>query len=82
LDEDLRRSFQERWRRVRSASLAAGASTEGIFNVRGQSDFSTAEVWIFPTVDAAYAHWEQLTAAGYSQWFESANNIGTKVIPS
>lgn len=79
LDEDRRRTEQDRWAAVRHASLAAGATSSGAFGVRGQSDFSTVEVWTFPDVDAAYDHWERLTAAGYARWFEAANNLGTRV---
>jgi hypothetical protein len=78
LDGAERRGHEERWARVRAASVAAGARTDGPFSVRGQSDFSTVEVWVFPDVDAAYAHWEKLVAEGYAQWFEAANNLGTR----
>ncbi len=79
LPRDRQEELRERWAGVRAASLEAGARTEGAFNVRGQGDFSTVEVWRFPTVEAAYGYWEALTAAGYGRWFESANNVGTKV---
>ncbi|MEW2549357.1 hypothetical protein AB0910_26900 [Streptomyces sp. NPDC047002] len=78
LDEAEQRAARERWAAVREASLAAGATTTGPYTVRGQSDFSTAEVWTFPDADAAWDHWERLTAAGYARWFETANNLGTR----
>jgi hypothetical protein len=78
LDDSRRGALEETWKRIRTQSLDGGAQTEGVFSVRGQSDFSTVEVWRFPDVEAAYTYWERLTEAGYSQWFESANNLGMR----
>jgi hypothetical protein len=66
------------WTRVRQESLDGGARHLGDFHVRGQGDYSTAEVWTFGSPDDAYDHWSRLTAAGYAEWFAFANNVGTR----
>jgi hypothetical protein len=79
LDPAARAELTEAWNAARQRSLAAGARTEGSYNVRGQSDYSTVEVWFFPEVQDAFAHWARLVDAGYAQWFEAANSVGTSV---
>ncbi len=71
-----RQRWEGSWNEVRAASLAHGASNQGRYHVRGQSDYSTVEVWHFPHADAAFDHWVRLTGAGYSEWFQSSNSIG------
>lgn len=70
--EELRRG----WDKICSGSCARGASNDGRYYVRGQSDYSTVEVWRFANADAAFDHWVRLTAAGYSRWFQSSNSLG------
>jgi len=74
-DEE-RGQLERRWDDVRAASMALGASNHGPYHVRGQSDYSTVEVWHFQNADAAFDHWVRLTEAGYSEWFQSSNSIG------
>jgi len=76
LDEAEQRRLRTSWAAVDAASTADGGEPQGRFQVRGQSDWSTVELWRFPTYDAAYAHWSAKIAAGYAQWFAFANNIG------
>jgi hypothetical protein len=76
LDAALREEHLARFASVRDASTAAGGRYTGTFHVRGWSDWSTVELWRFPNVNAAFAHWCRLSEAGYAKWFAFANNIG------
>ena len=71
-----REELERGWDEVGAGSRAQGASNDGPYHVRGQSDYSTVEVWHFEQVDAALDHWLRLTAAGYGQWFRSSNSLG------
>lgn len=64
---------------VREDSSARGGRCEGTFHVRGNGDFETVEVWIFPDAEAAFEHWSRMTTAGYARWFAFANNLGTRM---
>lgn len=63
------------------ASQAKGATKVGRWSVRGQSDYSTAEVWFFSDTDAVLAHWDGLVAAGYPVWFATSNVLGSPLYP-
>jgi len=80
LAEPARDRLQSKWAAVRSASENAGAHSIGCFSVRGQADFSTAEVWLFPSVDDVVDHWNRLTTAGYLEWFATANSVGVRKV--
>lgn len=66
------------WAQVRATSEKAGGRPLGEFTVRGQSDYSTAELWLFPTADGAFDHWQRLSAEGYAEWFVAANSLGQR----
>jgi hypothetical protein len=74
---DRRRELQRQWADVGAVSRGQGASSGGQYHVRGQSDYSTVEVWRFTDAEAAFDHWARLTAAGYSEWFQSSNSLGS-----
>ena len=76
LDKAEQDRLRQQWNAVDAASAAEGGRPQGTFQVRGQSDYSTVELWRFPSYDAAYAHWAAKLAAGYVQWFAFANNVG------
>jgi hypothetical protein len=76
LDEAAREEHLARFARVRAESIAAGGKHTGSYHVRGSSDWSTVELWLFPDADAAFSHWSRLSEAGYARWFAFANNIG------
>ena len=76
LNDSEKGQHAERWSAVEESSLEGGAQKVGRYHVRGQSDFSVVEVWHFADADAAFEHWSKLTAADYSEWFTSHNNIG------
>jgi hypothetical protein len=71
--------LREEWAAVDAASASDGGEPQGVFRVRGQSDYSTVELWRFRSYDSAYAHWAARLAAGYAQWFAFANNVGVAV---
>jgi hypothetical protein len=71
--------LREKWAAVDAATAVEGGQPQGTYQVRGQSDYSTVELWRFPSYDAAYAHWSAKLAAGYAQWFAFANNVGATV---
>ncbi len=68
--------LMRRWQDIRAAAVASGAAFQGRFHIRGQHDFETVEVWCFPDSQAAYAHWQTLVDARYSEFFAFSNNIG------
>lgn len=76
LDEPQRAEHEAAWRSLDAAALDAGATTQGSFSVRGQSDYSTVQVWTFPSYDAVYDYWESKVEHGYAQWFDFANQVG------
>ena len=63
---------------ARRDSVESGGQCQGSWHVRGNSDYSTVETWLFPDPDAAFTHWIRLTEAGYPHWFAFANNIGLR----
>lgn len=79
LDEQRRAGEHTRFVAVRGASRERGGAQLGTFSVRGQSDYSTVEVWTFPDADAAFDHWRRLVDAGYAEWFEAANSVGLRM---
>ncbi len=76
LPEAERALLRRAWNEIASRSRAGGGQQLGCWHVRGQSDFSTVEIWRFATVDDAFDHWTRLAAAGYSQWFAFGNSVG------
>jgi hypothetical protein len=78
LSDEERSAHLSDWTRARRQSLEAGAQHLGDFHVRGQSDYSTAEVWTFGSAEDAFDHWARLTATGYAEWFAFANNVGLR----
>ena len=76
LDEAARRDKLASWAAVRANSGRSGGTFLGRYHVRGQHDFETVEIWRFPTAEAAFQHWSDLTAAAYGEFNAFANNIG------
>lgn len=76
LDEPARDGANADFAAVRDASEGHGGTQVGSYFVRGQSDYSSVEVWTFPDVDAAFDHWRRLVDAGYAKWFDAANSVG------
>lgn len=74
-----RQELERQWEELRAHSLSQGATSDGRYHIRGQSDFSTVEVWRFPDSEAVFDHWQRLTAAGYTRWFRSANSFGARM---
>jgi len=78
-NDDAKQAMLEQCAAVTSDSEAAGARKLGHWSVRGQSDFSTVEIWEFPSAEAALSHWDALAAIGYRDLFTSANSIGMRL---
>lgn len=76
LSETERREKQAGWDQLAKQATQAGAARIGVYHIRGQHDFQTVELWHFPDAEAAFAHWANLTAAAYNEWFAFSNNIG------
>lgn len=76
LDESARQELLAQFDQAREESASNGGRRQGIFHIRGNSDYSSVEIWTFPDTDAAFAHWSRMTEAKYAQWFTFANNIG------
>jgi hypothetical protein len=76
LDEATKADRKARWQEVAVASLQKGGVRLGTYHVRGQHDFETVEIWRFPTAEAAFDHWTNLTARSYGEWFAFLNNVG------
>ena len=71
-----RAALQKHWASVREAAIASGAEHRGRYHIRGQHDFETVEIWVFDDSAAAFAHWQALVDARYSEFFAFSNNIG------
>lgn len=78
LSDEARAQHRSRWTETRRDAMKAGGQHLGEFGVRGESDFSTTEVWLFPTPEAVFDHWAALTSAGYAEWFVCANSVGLR----
>lgn len=76
LPEAERAALRQAWNEIASHSEASRGQRLGRWHVRGQSDYSTVEIWRFAEVEQAFDHWARLTAAGYRDWFAFANNVG------
>jgi len=68
--------LEDSWNGVRDKAKAAGGSTQGRFHIRGQHDFQEVEIWTFPQTTDAFAHWSNLVAARYNEFYAFSNNIG------
>ncbi len=60
-------------------AVQKGAILVGRYTIRGQSDYSTLEVWELPSPEAAYDFWDNRVRAGYTVWNISANLVGRDV---
>ncbi|MBU2888235.1 hypothetical protein [Celeribacter halophilus] len=67
------------WAAVEVKARVNGGICTGTYHIRGQHDFETVSVWIFPTSLAAYEHWQALVEARYSEFFAFTNNIGLEL---
>ena len=78
LTHDERAEREQQWNAIRDREIANGSRWLGRFNVRGQSDHNTTDVWVFDGPGAAFAYWDTLVAAGRAQWFACANSGGLR----
>jgi hypothetical protein len=68
--------LRARWRASNTAAENAGAECVGEYSVRGQSDFSTVEVWRFDSPETAFDFWDQRVKEDYAVWFAFSNQLG------
>jgi len=66
----------ESWEGLNSRATESGAEHLGKYSVRGQSDFSTVEVWKFDGPEEAFRFWSDRVEASYAAWFTFANQLG------
>jgi hypothetical protein len=64
------------WSDLDAASESAGAKLVGKYSIRGQSDFSTIEIWRFDSPEEAFTFWSDRVAADYAVWFAFSNQVG------
>jgi hypothetical protein len=77
LDPVEQKVLLDRWDALNEEAVAAGAERVGTYAIRGQSDFSTLDVWIFPSPDDVFRFWEARVLADYVVWFAFSNQVGT-----
>lgn len=75
-DEAARSELAAAWQALREAAVSDGAVYLGRYHIRGQHDFETVETWRFAGSAGAFAHWQRLVDARYSEFFAFSNNIG------
>lgn len=78
-EPSIRAANSTAWEMVDQRSFESGGELNGVFHVRGQSDWTTVEIWSFPTPETAFDHWARKVDAGYAQWFAFSNNLGTSI---
>lgn len=74
LDEEARAQLRSKWAATDAASRSA--IRIGEYSIRGQSDYSTVELWSFPSSDEAYTFWEARVRTDYAVWFAFSNQLG------
>ncbi len=80
LESSEKAALKAQWAKVAATSREQGGHCDGVYEIRGQSDFSTVEIWRFETPDGAFTHWRELTQSAYAEWNAFANNIGFRAL--
>lgn len=76
LDRGRQAELHTEWAHLDRHATANGAVWLGSYSIRGQSDYSTLELWRFKTPEEAFNFWTTRVTAGYSTWFAFSNQIG------
>jgi hypothetical protein len=79
LERAERQSLLEWWEEFRNAAVAAGARRLGTFACRANSDWARVSLWEFPDVETLTEMIDELSAAGYYQYFAEDNTFGVSV---
>jgi hypothetical protein len=78
LDIGTRESILKLWEEEDSRAIVSGAMRMGKYSVRGQSDFSSVEVWKFSDIENVVKFWNQRVRNEYSKWFAFSNEVGVE----
>lgn len=76
LDAAHKDELRNAWRALDAAAVDGGAERVGGYSIRGQSDFSTLEVWRFAGPEEAFEFWARRVEADYAVWFAFSNQLG------
>lgn len=76
LDEAQRQERLDVWSALDCAAVERGAQRIGAYSIRGQSDYSTLELWHFDSPEATFDFWAARVGADYAVWFAFANQLG------
>jgi hypothetical protein len=79
LGDEKKRELRDRWNSLDTAAVESGAEHVGTYSVRGQSDYSTVEVWRFESPERVFDFWNARVAADYAVWFAFSNQVGSSV---
>ena len=77
--EDEKAALRRRWRASDDEAVAAGSERIGTYSVRGQSDYSTVELWRFAGPELAFDFWERRVREDYAVWFAFSNQLGVAI---
>ena len=66
------------WLTLDAEAAAMGAARVGDYTIRGQSDYSTLEVWQFADPECVYDFWAKRVQADYAVWFAFSNQLGVE----
>lgn len=78
LEETRKVELRATWSRLDALAAAKGATRVGDYTIRGQSDFSTLEVWQFADPESVYDFWAKRVQADYAVWFAFSNQLGVE----
>ena len=77
--EEEKSALLQRWSASDAEALAAGSDRIGTYSVRGQSDYSTVELWRFASPELAFDFWERRVRDDYAVWFAFSNQLGVAI---
>jgi len=73
--------LRTQWKALDEAASATGAEKLGEYSIRGQSDYSTVELWRFTGPEKAFEFWDDRVRADYAVWFAFSNQLGVEAGP-
>lgn len=79
LDEERRTALLAAWAKLDDQATERGAQQVGEYSIRGQSDYSTLEVWRFGSPEEVHDFWAARVQADYAVWFAFSNQLGVSI---
>ena len=76
LDSAAKDELLKEWRDLDARAIESGAESLGSYSIRGQSDFSTVEIWGFSSPENVFYFWADRIEANYAVWFAFSNQLG------